>query len=160
MQNMIEASQPPVLAAEIEPRLKASNYPEIFALQMSGRTKRALGDHYGLTTFGVNLTELAPGAKSSILHRHSRQQEFVFILSGRPTLRTDIGEHQLSPGMCVGFMPTGNAHQLINRTIEKVVYLEIGDRDAADAVEYPEDDLVARRERSGWAFVHKDGTPY
>jgi len=153
-------SRVPILASAIEPRAKRSNYPEPFASQMEGRTKRALGDHFGLTTFGVNLTTLAPGAMSSILHRHSRQQEFVYIITGHPTLRTGIAEYDLAPGMCVGFIPEGDAHHLVNRTSENVTYLEIGDRDPSDSAEYPEDDLVARRENDRWVFTHKDGAPY
>ena len=46
--------------------------------------------------------------------------------------------------MCAGFKAgTGDAHQLINETDEEVVYLEIGDRTAGDAVTYPDDDLAA-----------------
>lgn len=35
--------------------------------------------------------------------------------------------------------------------------LEIGSRHTDDAVDYPQDDLVARKEKAGWAFTTKDG---
>src|SRR3712207_7683458 len=54
-----------------------SLYPQPFASRISGRVKRPLGDVFGLKNFGVNLTRLAPGAVSALLHRHSRQDEFV-----------------------------------------------------------------------------------
>ena len=60
-------------AAEAPPRDKRTNYPEPFAARVAGRTKRPLGDIFGLRNFGVNLTRLAPGAASSLHHRHSRQ---------------------------------------------------------------------------------------
>lgn len=39
---------------------------------MRGREKRTLGDLFGLSNFGVNLTRLAPGAGSALRHAHSR----------------------------------------------------------------------------------------
>lgn len=105
-----------VMAMDVPPRLKPSNYPEPFASRMAGREKRQLGDHFGITSFGVNLTRLLPGGETALLHRHSSQQEFVYILSGRPTLITETGEMQLAPGMCAGFTPDGPAHHLVNRT--------------------------------------------
>jgi uncharacterized cupin superfamily protein len=64
--------------------------------------------------------------------------------------------------MCAGFRAgSGNAHQLINRTMEDVVYLEIGDRPADDAVSYPDDDLQAVLHADGkWRFLHKDSASY
>lgn len=142
-------------------RVKPSNYPSPFAQRMSGRVKRPLGDLFGLTNFGVNLTTLAPGAASSIRHGHSRQDEFIYVVSGRPTLHTNAGMTPLAPGMCAGFKAgSGDAHRLFNQTEEPVVYLEIGDRSADDQAHYPDDDLVAVTTPSGWVFHHKDGTPY
>jgi uncharacterized cupin superfamily protein len=149
------------IAAAVAPaRTKPSNYPEPFASRMRGREKRPLGDLFGLSNFGVNLTRLAPNAVSSLRHAHSKQDEFIYILEGHPTLHTDEGRTRLSPGMCAGFRAgTGNAHCLINDTAEDVVYLEIGDRTPGDEASYPDDDLAAARDGAGWRFVHKDGTP-
>lgn len=148
-------------ALEAPARTKPSNYPEPFASRMVGREKRPLGDLFGLTNFGVNLTRLAPHAVSSLRHAHTKQDEFIYILQGCPTLRTDDGEKILSPGMCAGFKAgTGNGHHLINDTSEEVLYLEIGDRTPGDEGTYPDDDLKALLEDGNWTFVHKDGTPY
>jgi uncharacterized cupin superfamily protein len=148
-------------AAAVAPRVKPSNYPEPFASRMDGREKRPLGDLFGLVNFGVNLTRLAPGAVSSLRHAHSRQDEFVYILEGRPTLHTDAGRTPLGPGLCAGFRAgSGDAHRLVNETDEVVVYLEVGDRTAGDAATYPDDDIEAVRGDGRWIFTHKDGTPY
>jgi len=151
-----------ILAAEAPPRLQRSNYPEPFAARVAGRLKRPLGDLFGLTNFGVNLTRLAPGAASSLRHAHSKQDEFVYVLEGEPTLITDEGETALRPGMCAGFKAgTGNGHHLVNRTARDVAYLEIGDRSPGDSGTYPDDDLAAALGPDGrWRFTHKDGTPY
>lgn len=155
--------QPPtaLLAAEVPARTKPSVYPEPFASRMAGREKRVLGDLFGLANFGVNLTRLAPDASSALRHAHAKQDEFIYILEGRPTLHTDEGRRTLAPGMCAGFKAgTGNGHRLINETSEVVVYLEVGDRSAGDEVVYPDDDLKATLVDGQWRFCHKDDTPY
>jgi len=150
-----------VIALDAPKRVKPSNYPQPFASQMEGREKRPLGDLFGLTNFGVNLTQLAPGAVSSLRHAHTLQDEFVFILQGHPTLHTDESRTRLSPGMCAGFKAGScNGHRLVNETSEVVVYLEVGDRSFGDEVLYPDDDLKAVLVDGKWSFQHKDGTPY
>ena len=128
---------------------------------MAGRVKRPLGDLFGLTNFGVNLTRLAPGAISALRHAHTKQDEFVYILEGAPILVTEAGRTWLEPGMCAGFKAgTGDAHHLVNETAEDVVYLEIGDRTPGDGASYPDDDLAVVIVDGKWRFSHKDGTPY
>ena len=128
---------------------------------MVGRDKRQLGEQFGLSNFGVNLTRLAPGAVSSLRHAHTKQDEFIYVLAGNPTLHTDEGRTRLAPGMCAGFKAgTGNGHRLINETSADVVYLEVGDRTANDEASYPDEDLKALLVEGQWKFVHKDGTPY
>ncbi len=92
-----------VKVSDVPVRTKSSVYPEPFASQMFGRQKRVLGDLFGLENFGVNLVNLVPNAVSSIRHAHTLQDEFVYILRGRPTLHTDEGFTELAPGMCAGF---------------------------------------------------------
>jgi uncharacterized cupin superfamily protein len=150
-----------VAADEVPIRSKPSTYPEPFASRMAGREKRQLGDQFGLTNFGVNLTRLAPNSVSALRHAHSKQDEFIYILQGRPTLHTDEGRTVLAPGMCAGFKAGGgNAHHLINETAEDVLYLEVGDRTPGDAGSYPDDDLKALLVDGKWTFTRKDGTPY
>lgn len=159
---MSQTSNPKaIVAAESPLRTTPSNYPEPFASRMKGRKKHPLGDFFGLQNFGVNLTRLAPNAISSLRHAHSKQDEFIYILQGQPTLETDNDRLQLSPGMCAGFKAdTGNAHHLINETDEEVMYLEIGDRTPGDEGIYPDDDLKALLVNGKWVFAHKDGTSY
>ncbi|MGZ5079277.1 MAG: cupin domain-containing protein [Usitatibacter sp.] len=159
---MPEHKAPVAIDATAAPvRTKPSSYPEPFASRVAGREKRPLGDLFGLTNFGVNLTRLAPNSVSSFRHAHTKQDEFIYILQGHPTLHTDQGKTRLSPGMCAGFKAgTGNGHRLLNETSEEVVYLEIGDRTPGDEGFFPDDDLKAVLVEGQWKFVHKDGTPY
>ncbi len=157
-----QTTKPPLaLNATDIPARSRSGYPAPFAARVAGRMKRKLGDAFGLKNIGVNLTRLEPGAESALLHRHTVADEFIYILTGTPTLITDRGEIELAPGMCAGFPAGGVAHHLVNRTEAPVEYLEISDRLPGDAGEYPEDDLMAVQDEAGrWRFLHKDGTPY
>jgi uncharacterized cupin superfamily protein len=152
--------KPPIKASEVPPRSTPSAYPPPFAARMEGRQKRQLGDRFGLHNFGVNLTTLEPGAVSALQHRHSRQDEFIYVLDGEVTLVTGTEEHILAAGMCVGFPAAGESHHLENRGKRPASYLEIGDRTEGDEASYPFDDLVAHRGSKGWRFTHKNGEPY
>ena len=151
-----------IWALEAQLRSRPSNYPQQFQPVVAGREKRPLGEYFGLSNFGVNLTRLKPGAASALRHAHVRQDEFIYIVEGNPVLITNDGEEWLSPGMCAGFpFGTGNAHHLVNRTRADVLYLEIGDRTPNDEVAYPDDDIKATQvEKDRYRFAHKDGTPY
>jgi uncharacterized cupin superfamily protein len=151
----------PLFASEAPPRAKITNYPYPFVARVGGRLKRPLGDLFGLRNFGVNLTRLAPGAVSSLHHRHSRQDEFIYVVEGEATLFSDRGQTTLRPGMVVGFPANGTAHHLENNSERDCVIIEIGDRSDGDMVSYPADDLQAVMGSDGrWRFAHKDGTPY
>ena len=160
---MSETTKPAAIEAGAVPPARATRgYPEPFAARVAGRERRALGDAFGLTNFGVNLTRLPPGGMSALRHTHMREDEFIYIVEGEPVLVTKAGETPLRPGMCAGFKAgSGDAHHLLNRSGRDVVYLEIGDRNPGDTVIYPDDDigraLTPKGER---VFVHRDGTPY
>ena len=151
-----------ILASAAPPRAVPSRYPAPFAKSMAGRTKRTLGDLFGLANFGVNIVHLAPGARSALRHAHTRQDEFIYVIEGEPTLVTDAGDTPLKPGMCAGFKAgTGDAHHLVNRSARDVVYLEVGDRSAGDEAAYPDDDVAVRIGPDGKPrYEHKDGTPW
>ena len=150
-----------IAATDVPTRTEVSNYPEPFFTRMAKRKKKALGEFFGLKNFGVNLTRLAPGGESALMHAHKKQDEMIYVIQGRPTLVTESGEVLLSSGMCAGFPANGEAHHLVNRSDRDVLYVEIGDRTEGDEVWYPNDDMRATLDESGsWRFAHKDGTPY
>lgn len=158
-----EPSRPVALVAAEAPSRGPfrTAFPEAFRGRIGKRDKRPLGEPFGLMNFGVNLTRIPPGGESALRHAHARQDEFVYILEGRPTLVTDAGRTPLAPGMCAGFAAgTGDAHQLVNETAEDVVYLEVGDRSPGDGVTYPDDDLALTFIDGEPRYARKDGTPY
>ena len=136
-------------------------YPAPFNEGFEGRIKRALTQPLGLTQFGVNLTTLEPGAKSSLRHWHAKEDEFIYVLSGELVLVTMQGETQVLPGCAVGF-PAGdeNGHQLINRGTVAATYLEIGTRSPDEDATYPDVDLKAVKRGGVYRFFHKNGEPY
>jgi uncharacterized cupin superfamily protein len=138
-----------------------TNYPEDFKSIVAGRYRKRLGDVAGLQNFGVNLTRLLPGSHSALRHWHTKQDEFVYVVSGELVLVTNEGEQVLTAGMSAGF-PAGvaNGHHLINRSNLDAVYLEIGDRTPDDEVDYPDVDLIAKSSHEGWIYTRKDGSLY
>ena len=147
-------------AVSLAPR-RGSGYPHPYSIPCAGRERRALGDPFGLSQFGVNLVTLPPGAWSSQRHWHSAEDELIYVLAGHPTLVTDEGRTPLEPGMCAGF-PAGSptAHHLVNDTAASVTYLEVGTRRQDDDVDYPDIDMQVKCRGKGGVYSHKDGTPY
>lgn len=141
------------------PESNATSYPQRYRAENLHRWNRRLGEHAGLTNFGVNLTRIEPGGQSSSRHWHSRQDEFVYVLSGEVVLETDAGEQSLIAGMCAGFpCGTGNGHRFLNRGSEDVLLLVVGDRTQGDEVGYPDLDMHAHLEPDGrYRFVDKTG---
>lgn len=157
---MADRARPAIRALDL-PARTTSIYPPAFVKPLTGRAKRALGDAFGLTQFGVNYTTLAPGAASAERHWHAIEDEFVFVLEGEVTLVDDTGETLLTPGMCAGFRSgVANAHKLVNRSGAPAAYLEVGTRSATESVDYPDVDMKATKTGGKFTFTHKDGTPY
>lgn len=138
----------------------ATNYPAPFAERVAGRSKRALGDAFGIGAFGVNLITLEPGAESSLRHRHTVQEELVYMLEGELILIHDTGEIHCTAGMCAGFRPDGSAHHFVNRSPYPARFLVIGDRRPGDRGLYPDDDLEAVQVDGAWRFFHRNGEAY
>lgn len=149
--------KPALDPATVEGRT-GSLYPRQFQAAVAGRVKRRLGDALGLSDFGVNLVELPPGAASALRHWHSAEDEFVYVLSGTLTLITDAGEQELPAGSCAGFPRNADdGHCLVNKGDAPATYLEVGSRNPADRVVYPDVDMVLERRL---VFARKDGSAY
>ncbi len=97
-----------------------------------------LGSALGLQRVGINHETLPPGGRSSVPHAHSKDEEFVFVVSGAPDLWIDGNLHRLAPGDAAAFPPgTGIAHTFINNTSEGVEILIVGECNGDDRVVYP-----------------------
>ena len=116
--------------------------PSPHAERMAGMERRTLTGPFGISAFGVAQTRIPAGQISGLHHRHSRRDEFIYVMAGEVVLVGDEGETLLSAGMCAGF-PAGSAHHLENRSTAEVVYLDIGTGAVAgDEIEFPDDDLM------------------
>ena len=156
----MKLTAPALDPATVTPRTH-SGYPEPYRSRVLPREKRPLGDALGLTRIGVNLTTLSPGKESSMRHWHSHEEEFVYVLEGELVLVTDAGEQVLAAGSCAGFKAgSGDGHQLVNRGAVPAVYLEVSNRDPADAVVYPDVDLLWNPPQQPLRYTRRDGTPY
>lgn len=73
----------------------------------------------GMELLALNVFELPPGQSLCPYHYETGEEEWIVVLSGRPTLRTPEGERELEPWDCA-FCPTGEdgAHKLTNNTDE------------------------------------------
>lgn len=142
-----------------------TGYPEPYRSRVLPRAKRALGDAVGLTKIGINHSTLAPGKESSMRHWHTHEDEFIYMLSGEVVLVTDAGEQLLTAGMCAGFPASvdgksGDGHQLVNRSSQPAVYLEISNRDSRDTAEYSDVDMKFHGVDAEVMFTRKDGSRF
>lgn len=160
---MADELRAPALDPATVPEEERQPYPAPWDKALAGKFRKAVGEALGLTQFGVNLSRLAPGAISALRHWHTGEDEFIYIVSGEPTLVCDSGERQLKPGHMAGFPAcSGDGHRLENRTDRDTVFIEVGTRAPSDRVHYTEDDLVLDKTVSAPArrFTRRDGTPY
>ncbi len=99
---------------------------------------------------------IPPGKESFVYHSHERDEEFVYILSGRGV--AEIGDEKLEvgPGDFMGFQAPGEAHHLTNPFDEELVYLMGGERSGMDVGHFPR---LGRRivfTKSGFFAVDED----
>ncbi len=145
---------------DLIPKIGTTAYPPDLRGACDGREKRALGDVFGLSHYGVNHTVLHPGAASALRHWHREDDEFVYVLSGALTLITDRGETLLTAGDCAGFAAgRADGHMIVNRSTQPAAYLEVGTRSSTDTVTFPDDDLHATKVGGTYSFTRKDGNP-
>ncbi|WP_242361792.1 cupin domain-containing protein [Anaeromyxobacter sp. SG17] len=104
-----------------------------------------LGRKTGLTRIGVNLLRVPAGKESFVFHRHLREEEFAFVLSGKGVV--DIGDEtfEIGPGDFLGFPAGSHPHNLRNTGAEDLVYLSGGENRQADFAEFPRDGKVMVR---------------
>lgn len=104
-----------------------------------------LAQHAGAQRLAANLYELEQGAVVSPLHFHHGNEELLFVVSGRPTLRRGPhDEHTLETGEVVSF-PAGPSgiHQILNRTAEPVRVLIVATNDIPEVAEQIENRQLA-----------------
>ena len=90
----------------------------------------------GLTRTGVSLMKVPAGKESFIYHSQEREEEWIYIISGRGVAEIEDDEFEVGQGDFMGF-PTGVAHHLRNPYEEQLVYLVGGENVDVEVANFP-----------------------
>lgn len=97
----------------------------------------------GGALLGGSLYELPPGERTWPYHYEIGCEEWLVVVSGRPTLRTPEGERELAAGDVAAF-PQGpdGAHQVTNRSDEPCRVLLLSSKAPVAVVHFPDSGKV------------------
>ena len=119
-----------------------------------------VGRQAGATRLGASVWDVPPGEAACPYHFHLSEEELLFVLAGRPSLRTPAGWRELEPGETVA-VPVGEegAHQVANRGDEPVRVLIVSLAGIPEICIYPDSDKVGvfGREVSGLRELYRRG---
>ena len=122
----VDKASRPSFIAHFTDRMQPITDPS-FA-NFGGRRSR-LGVDGGLTRLGIHHDVVPPGNRTSHPHAESREEEFVFVLAGKPDVWMDGHLHELELGDGVGFPPgTGIAHSFLNNSDIEAHLLIVGEQ--------------------------------
>jgi len=107
----------------------------------------------GMTRIGIHHERLPPGRRTSYPHAESAEEEFVFVLEGRPDVWIDGELYRLKPGDAVGLPAgTGICHAVLNNTAEEVRLLVVGERPKSEnRISYPMNEVYEATREDRWA---------
>ena len=91
----------------------------------------------GLRRTGVSVITIAPGKESFVYHAHHREEEWMYVLSGRGIAEIDGKDYEVGPGDFMGFPTPSVAHHLRNPFEADLVYLMGGESLDAEVADYP-----------------------
>jgi uncharacterized cupin superfamily protein len=91
----------------------------------------------GLSRVGVSRVSVPPGKESFVYHSHQREEEWIYVLSGRGI--AEIGDEELEVGVgdFMGFPVPQVGHHLRNPYEEDLVYLVGGEALDVDIADFP-----------------------
>ncbi len=102
-----------------------------------------VGPLIGAAAMGATIYELGPGRADCPYHYEYGCEEWLLVVSGRPTIRHPAGEDVLEPGDLVCF-PEGpeGAHKVTNRTEETVRVLILSTKNPLNVAVYPDSNKI------------------
>lgn len=114
---------------------------EMFAGRGTG-----LGEAAGNETLGCSLYEVPPEHSAVPYHYHNANEEALYVLKGKGTLRGHSGEEEISEGDYAAF-PVGEegAHQVINTSNETLRYLMFSTMREPEVLVYPDSNKIGVR---------------
>jgi uncharacterized cupin superfamily protein len=101
------------------------------------------GPQLGATDSGASLYEIPPGEAVCPYHYEYGEEEWVLVISGRPSVRTPEGTEELKP-LDMVFFPKGpeGAHQVRNDSDEPARVLMFSEVRTPAATVYPDSDKI------------------
>ncbi len=87
--------------------------------------------------FDLAVVRVPPGAALCPYHAHSAQWELYVIIAGVGNVRHEAGFSEVSVGDTLLFGP-GEAHQILNRGTQELVYYVIADNPFGTSCYYPD----------------------
>ena len=81
----------------------------------------------GLSRVGVSRVRVPAGKESFVYHSHYREEEWIYVISGRGVAEINGEEYEVGAGDFMGFPTPGVAHHLRNPHDEDLVYLVGGE---------------------------------
>jgi uncharacterized cupin superfamily protein len=99
----------------------------------------SIGERLGLVKIGIHHLRVPPGRRISYPHAESAEEEYVFVIEGRPDAWIDGELYPLEPGDSVAFPAgTGICHTILNDTPEEVRLLVVGEKSKPEnRIRYP-----------------------
>ena len=131
-------------AAEIDAQADTFSHPWNPRSEVTGTRMSHI---VGLERVGVSKVRVPPGKESFIYHSHQREEEFVYILSGRGVAEIDYEEHEVGAGDFMAFPTPSVGHHLKNPFDEDLVYLTGGECLDVEVADFPR--LRKRMYRNG-----------
>ena len=91
----------------------------------------------GLSRIGVSRVRVPPGKESFVYHSHHREEEWIYVLSGRGVAEIGDEEHEIGAGDFMGFPAPQVPHHMRNPFDEELVYLVGGEALDVDVADFP-----------------------
>jgi len=91
----------------------------------------------GLKRAHVNMLRVPPGKEAFMLHRHSVQEEWSYIVEGEGTAQIGDEKIKVGAGDFIAFPLNGKAHTIVNTGTRDLVYLTGGEDSPHDIGIFP-----------------------
>jgi uncharacterized cupin superfamily protein len=91
----------------------------------------------GLSRTGVSLIRIPTGKESFVYHSHHREEEWIYVISGRGVAEIDDEKFEVAAGDFMGFPAPSVGHHLRNPYDEDLVYLVGGENLDVEISDFP-----------------------
>ena len=91
----------------------------------------------GLKRTGVSLVRVASGKESFAYHSHHREEEWIYIISGKGVASIDGNNYEMRAGDFVAFPTPSVPHNMTNPFKDDLVYLMGGENLEHEIADFP-----------------------